>query len=60
MKALSRGQSVTIDDFHELFADLDVDDAVRAELQALTPAGYTGVADELVDGVGDAGGSTNE
>ena len=60
VKALSRGQSVTIDDFHELFADLDVDDAVRAELQALTPAGYTGVADELVDGVGDAGGSTNE
>jgi adenylosuccinate lyase len=26
-----------------------VPDSVRAELQALTPAGYTGVADELVD-----------
>ncbi|VTT87678.1 Adenylosuccinate lyase [Halorubrum sp. DM2] len=49
VKALSRGRSVTLDDFRELFDDLDVDDAVRAELKALTPAGYTGFADELVD-----------
>ncbi|QUO47249.1 adenylosuccinate lyase [Halorubrum ruber] len=49
VKALSRGRSVTLDDFRDLFDDLDVDGEVRAELKALTPAGYTGVADGLVD-----------
>jgi adenylosuccinate lyase len=49
VKELTRGRNVTIEDFHELFDDLDVDDDVRAELRALTPAGYTGVASELVD-----------
>ncbi|WP_340100870.1 adenylosuccinate lyase [Salinibaculum salinum] len=49
VKELTRGKNVTIEDFHDLFADLDVPDSVREELQALTPAGYTGVADELVD-----------
>ena len=49
VKALSRGRSVTLDDFRDLFDDLDVDDEVRAELKALTPAGYTGVGDGLVD-----------
>jgi hypothetical protein len=28
---------------------------VRSELRALTPAGYTGVADRLVDRLGDPG-----
>ncbi|MFC7134181.1 MULTISPECIES: adenylosuccinate lyase [Salinibaculum] len=51
VKALTRGRDVTIEDFHDLFADLDVPADVREELQALTPAGYTGVADELVDGL---------
>ena len=49
VKELSRGRSVTLDDFRELFDELDVDDGVREELKALTPAGYTGFADELVD-----------
>ena len=49
VKALTRGQNVTIENFHELFADLDVPSEVRAELQSLTPAGYTGVASDLVD-----------
>jgi adenylosuccinate lyase len=49
VKELTRGKNVTIEDFHDLFADLDVPESVREELQALTPAGYTGVADELVD-----------
>ena len=49
VKKLTRGRSVTLDDFRDLFDDLDVDEGVREELQALTPAGYTGVADELVD-----------
>ena len=49
VKELTRGEHVTLDDFTQLFADLDVPDSVRSDLQALTPAGYTGVADELVD-----------
>jgi adenylosuccinate lyase len=49
VKDLTRGQRVTLEDFHDLFADLDVDDDVRGELLALTPSGYTGVASDLVD-----------
>ena len=49
VKDLTRGQRVTLEDFHDLFADLDVDDDVREELLALTPSGYTGVASDLVD-----------
>ena len=60
VKALSRGRSVTLDDFRELFDDLDVDDEVRAELKALTPAGYTGFADELVDEIDGVGGPADE
>ncbi len=51
VKALTRGKSVTLEDFRELFDDLEVDESVREELRALTPTGYTGVADELVDDV---------
>ncbi|NGM69881.1 adenylosuccinate lyase [Natronolimnobius sp. AArcel1] len=49
VKALTRGKSVTLADFRELFDDLEVDESVREELRELTPTGYTGVADELVD-----------
>jgi adenylosuccinate lyase len=49
VKELTRGRAVTLQDFRELFAELDVDDGVREELLALTPTTYTGVADELVD-----------
>jgi adenylosuccinate lyase len=49
VKSLTRGQSVTIEDFRDLFDDLDVSEDVREELYALTPAGYTGLASELVD-----------
>ncbi|MBP1987077.1 adenylosuccinate lyase [Halolamina salifodinae] len=49
VKELTRGQRVTLADFRDLFDDLDVDESVREELRALTPAGYTGVADELVN-----------
>jgi adenylosuccinate lyase len=60
VKALSRGRSVTLDDFRELFDDLDVDESVREELKALTPADYVGFADELVDELGEAGAPANE
>ena len=49
VKDLTRGKRVTLDDFRDLFDDLDVDEGVREELKALTPASYVGVADELVD-----------
>jgi adenylosuccinate lyase len=49
IKALTRGQRATLEDFRDLFDALDVDESVREELHALTPAGYTGYGDELVD-----------
>ncbi|PGF15428.1 adenylosuccinate lyase [Natrinema sp. CBA1119] len=49
VKAVTRGKDVTLADFREMFDDLEVDEDVREELHALTPAGYTGVASELVD-----------
>ena len=48
VKELTRGSRTTLDDFRALFDDLDVDDETREELRALTPATYTGYADELV------------
>ena len=49
VKTATRGRDVTMDDFAAMIDDLDVSEDVREELHALTPAGYTGVADELVD-----------
>ncbi|QLG62956.1 adenylosuccinate lyase [Halorarum salinum] len=49
VKELTRGSRTTLADFRALFEDLDVDEATREELNALTPAGYTGYASELVD-----------
>jgi len=51
VKALTRGEDVTLGDFHELFDSLDVPADVREELRTLTPADYTGVASELVDDI---------
>jgi len=49
VKDLTRGREVTLADFRDLFADLDVSETVREELNTLTPAGYVGVAAELTD-----------
>jgi len=49
VKELTRDRDVTLEEFRELFDDLDVDDSVRDELRALSPAGYTGLASDLVD-----------
>ncbi|WP_276300478.1 adenylosuccinate lyase [Halorussus lipolyticus] len=54
VKDLTRGQRVTLDDFRDLFADLDVDEATREELLDLTPAGYTGIAGEMVSSLDEA------
>ncbi|QCC48065.1 adenylosuccinate lyase [Halobellus limi] len=53
VKALTRGRDVTLDDFYDLFDDLDVDEPVREELRSLSPATYVGVGDELVDEIGE-------
>ena len=49
VKELTRGRRVELSDFRKLFDELDLEEDVREELRALTPAGYTGVAAELVD-----------
>ena len=51
VKALTRGEDVTLEDFRALFANLDVSPAVASELAELTPAGYTGLAAELVEDI---------
>ncbi|MFC4449277.1 adenylosuccinate lyase [Halorussus aquaticus] len=53
VKDLTRGRRVTLADFRDLFEELDVDEATREELLALTPAGYTGVASEMVGSLDD-------
>jgi len=50
VKELTRGRRTSLADFYDLFDDLDVSEATREELHELTPAGYTGVASDLVDG----------
>jgi adenylosuccinate lyase len=47
VKKLTRGEHVTLDDFHDLFASLDVSEDVREELLALTPESYTGLAGDI-------------
>ncbi|PSP38329.1 adenylosuccinate lyase [Halobacteriales archaeon QH_7_65_31] len=51
VKELTRGRQVTLAAFQELFDELDVDESVRAELHALDPTEYVGLASELVDGL---------
>ncbi len=59
VKDLTRGQRVTLEDFHDLFEELDVDDETRDELLDLTPAGYTGVAGGMVESLDGEYGSRN-
>ncbi|MDL0122685.1 MULTISPECIES: adenylosuccinate lyase [Halobacterium] len=47
VKALTRGERVSLDDFQELFASLDIDADTRDELLALTPERYVGVAADI-------------
>jgi len=49
VRELTRGRQVGLEDFRDLFDELDVDESVREELRELTPAGYTGVGSDLVD-----------
>ncbi len=49
VKKVTRGKDVSLEDFREMFDELEVNEDVREELHALTPAGYTGAAGDLVD-----------
>ena len=47
LKALTRGQAVTKELLHEFIGSLDIPDAEKKRLVALTPDAYTGLASEL-------------
>lgn len=47
LKALTRGQAITKEILQEFVATLDLPEAVIAELQALTPSTYVGMAETL-------------
>ncbi|MDS0298272.1 adenylosuccinate lyase [Halogeometricum sp. S1BR25-6] len=49
VKELTRGRDVTLEDFRDLFDELDVEESVREELRALSPTTYVGLGEELVD-----------
>ncbi len=47
LKSLTRGQAISKADIQQFVASLDIPDADREALLALTPAGYTGLASAL-------------
>ena len=51
LKEVTRGKSVTAEALHALIRSLDIPQADKERLLALTPAGYIGLADALVDQV---------
>mgnify|MGYP000243177174 CR=1 FL=1 len=53
LKELTRGKRVTQQELAIFVAGLDIGDEARARLAALTPAGYTGLASELVEFIAD-------
>lgn len=52
LKELTRGRRVGGPELAEFVRGLDIGDAAKERLLALTPAGYTGLADRLVDELG--------
>lgn len=49
LKALSRGKRVTVEEIKDFIQGLDISEADKENLLALTPATYTGKSAELVD-----------
>lgn len=47
LKGLSRGRELTLEGLHTFVDGLQVDETVKAELRALTPEGYVGLAERL-------------
>lgn len=55
LKKLSRGQALTLEDIAAFIDSLEVDDAVKAELHALRPETYLGLAATLARSLGKVG-----
>jgi len=53
LKDLTRGHRLTADELRDFVQKLDIGDAARQRLLALTPATYTGIADRIVDHLAD-------
>jgi adenylosuccinate lyase len=51
LKELTRGKRITGDDLRAFVDTLDIGADAKARLLALTPGTYTGLADDLVDGI---------
>ena len=47
LKALTRGKAVTAELLQSFIDDLEIPDDAKARLKALTPASYTGIAEQL-------------
>ena len=47
LKALTRGEQITADTLRSFVDGLDIPDDAKAALRELTPAGYTGIAEQL-------------
>ena len=50
LKALTRGEGITLEQLRSWTSGLKVSKAVKAELSALTPEGYIGLAQKMVKG----------
>jgi adenylosuccinate lyase len=53
LKALTRGKTITADDLKQFINGLDLPDAARRDLLALTPARYTGNAEQMAKNLDD-------
>ncbi|NLW97690.1 MAG: adenylosuccinate lyase [Xanthomonadaceae bacterium] len=51
LKALTRGQGITAESMRAFIQSLDLPEADRQRLLAMTPASYTGLASELASGI---------
>ena len=53
LKELTRGHRLTAEELRTFVEGLDIGDAAKQRLLALTPATYTGIAAKLVDHLDD-------
>jgi adenylosuccinate lyase len=51
LKTLTRGHALSMDDLHTWIDGLDLQDAVKVRLRALTPTGYIGLAQDICERV---------
>lgn len=49
LKQATRGERMTLERLHRFIQTLEVDETTRAQLLALTPAGYTGYAERMAE-----------